>query len=320
MRALIVFAAVLTVAQAMQASAVNVLVSTQSLSGIVKAVGGEYVDVRVLVPPGVDPHSYEPNPVDVSSALDWADVVVVGGPSHTRVEEMLDYLRGSGYTKALFIGYEDYVEMGLHLLEYRGSPNPHGYVWGAKSMGAVARAVAEALSTVDPGHASYYLSRAEFISEAAGLHVSSLSGLKVAVYSLVDYYMAAEAGAEVVLVVVQEPGAEPDPGSIRALLDYAGSLDALIVSELDLRLSRNAWQVIARFNEAGGRVALVPLGDTSYDPLSALSASVWAVRSPITGDGYESGCVGSPIMLVAAGIVGASIGFMVALAWARRAS
>ncbi len=309
------------VAQA--AEAVSVAATTQPLASLVSLVGGEYVSVYSIVPPGADPHSYEPGPQELQEALSGADVVVASGPSHTRVEEFLEYLASTGSLNAILVDYRDYEREGLELAEYGGSVNPHGYVWGPRSIGALANAIAKALAAVDPARADYYHARAEMIAETAGSYVGSLEGLRVAIYSPADYYVVAEAGAEVVLILASEPSAEPDPGALRALLSGESGVDVLVVSALDLRLSRAASTIASEYAERGGRVAYIPVGDPGYDPLSAIAASVWAVRNALaSGPGQPAGTgegLGAWDALVA-GLLGFTLGVGVTVAWARRAS
>jgi len=59
-------------------SALKVVATTPQVADIVKQVGGEAVDVTTLLPPGADPHDYEPKPRAVAAIAD-ADVVFRSG-------------------------------------------------------------------------------------------------------------------------------------------------------------------------------------------------------------------------------------------------
>ena len=69
-----------TLAQNQQASQVRVkVVSTSSIIGDwARQVGGEGVRVEDMIPPGVDPHSYQPGARDIVSVAD-ADLVLSVG-------------------------------------------------------------------------------------------------------------------------------------------------------------------------------------------------------------------------------------------------
>jgi zinc/manganese transport system substrate-binding protein len=46
----------------------TILTTTSIIADIVQQVGGEYVAIKSLIPPGVDPHGYEPQPQDLVAA------------------------------------------------------------------------------------------------------------------------------------------------------------------------------------------------------------------------------------------------------------
>jgi zinc transport system substrate-binding protein len=55
----------------------------------VRAIGGERVEPTLLLPPGMEPHSFEPTPLDVVT-LSRADVLIYnGGSGELWVEEIL---------------------------------------------------------------------------------------------------------------------------------------------------------------------------------------------------------------------------------------
>jgi ABC-type Zn uptake system ZnuABC Zn-binding protein ZnuA len=56
----------------------RVLATTSIVADVVAAVGGSRIEVSALVPPGVDPHAFEPTPQDVRSVAD-AQVVFENG-------------------------------------------------------------------------------------------------------------------------------------------------------------------------------------------------------------------------------------------------
>ncbi len=60
------------------AKTVNAVASFSVLADMVAQIGGEHVQVKSLVGPNGDPHSFEPTPQD-SQALAKADVVFVSG-------------------------------------------------------------------------------------------------------------------------------------------------------------------------------------------------------------------------------------------------
>lgn len=56
----------------------KVVATTTLVGDIVKQVGGEQIEVDVLIPPGVDEHGFEPAPKDIAS-ISRADLVFING-------------------------------------------------------------------------------------------------------------------------------------------------------------------------------------------------------------------------------------------------
>jgi ABC-type Zn uptake system ZnuABC Zn-binding protein ZnuA len=60
------------------ASPIRVIAAEGFLADMIRQVGGERVEVKSLIPPGVEPHGYEPTPQDVA-AVAGARLLVVNG-------------------------------------------------------------------------------------------------------------------------------------------------------------------------------------------------------------------------------------------------
>lgn len=71
-----------------EASGVTVITSNFPLYDFVRAIGGERVDVTMLIKPGVESHSFEPTPKDMI-AIEKADLFLyMGGESEAWVESL----------------------------------------------------------------------------------------------------------------------------------------------------------------------------------------------------------------------------------------
>jgi zinc/manganese transport system substrate-binding protein len=74
--------------------AVDVVVSTTQLGDIVRAVGGEAVDVHQILRPNTDPHDYEPRPRDIQQTAGAQLVVTSGDRLDAWMGEVLDNAGG----------------------------------------------------------------------------------------------------------------------------------------------------------------------------------------------------------------------------------
>ena len=141
-----------------------------------RAAAGELAEVRLLLPPGAESHSYEPTPADILAVRDCDLFVYLGGESDHWVDTILDNIDFQGRALRMV----DCVELleeetreGMQTLpghshEEHGG-HGHGevtemdeHVWTApRNAAAITRTVGEALAAADPGHGGDYRSNAE---------------------------------------------------------------------------------------------------------------------------------------------------------------
>lgn len=141
-----------------EAGKLTIVATTGMVADVVKAVGGDRVEVRTLMGPGVDPHLYKASPGDVS-ALQAADAVFYTGLFlEGKLAEVLSNLARSKPVVAI----GDAVPVADRLTE-PGKPDvadPH--VWFDPNLWAMTVGpVSEALVKLDPTHAEEYTRRAE---------------------------------------------------------------------------------------------------------------------------------------------------------------
>lgn len=131
-----------------------VWVSLPPQAWLAESVGGERVEVEVLLPPGASPHTYEPTPRQVVT-LDRARLYLAVGHPHLTFERRL--------SQKVFADREDLVRLDLWSHAPGGwqpesSADPH--VW--LDPGVIERAAADltgALETLDPAGRDFYRRR-----------------------------------------------------------------------------------------------------------------------------------------------------------------
>jgi manganese/iron transport system substrate-binding protein len=262
---LVTFATVLAVASGSActtppaAAGLPVVTTTTVLADLVANVGGSDVAVSSLVPPGGDPHTFDPSPGDVAR-ISEARLVFVNGlgldewtielaedadvPSD-RVIELAEDLPGVEYIEgeAHDDAHEDEPagsDDASHDQHTGEAVNPHLWLDVSYAAAYVAR-IAEHLSAADPAHAPGYRDRAAayrdrlFALDAwAREQLGALSPESRRIVSFHDAlpYFARAYGLEVVGVVVEAPGQDPSAGEIADLVDAIRSSGVrAIVSE-----------------------------------------------------------------------------------------
>lgn len=100
-----------------EGEALNVVATTNIIGDVVGQVGGEHINLTMLMPVGADPHSFEPTPREVSTIAD-ADVVFVNG--FQLEETLLPVIENSGIAPEHIIP----ISVGINTIEF-GSDHDH---------------------------------------------------------------------------------------------------------------------------------------------------------------------------------------------------
>jgi ABC-type Zn uptake system ZnuABC Zn-binding protein ZnuA len=135
----------------------KVVATTNIVGDVVVNIGGEQINLTVLMPPGVDPHTFEPTPQDVVAVSD-AHVLFVNGAG---LEEFLGPLLESAGAENKTVS----VSQGVELLggedgQHEHSVDPHTWT-NPNNVIVWVRNVESALIALDPSNAGEYQVNAE---------------------------------------------------------------------------------------------------------------------------------------------------------------
>jgi ABC-type Zn uptake system ZnuABC Zn-binding protein ZnuA len=123
-----------------------IVASASMLTDITQNIGGNLIDVKMIVPIGGDPHIYEPTPGDVA-LVNKADLIFINGLTF---EGWINELIENSGSKATTIT----VTRGIDVLtsqQYRNSSDPHA--WMSAANGRIyARNIKDALVELLPQH------------------------------------------------------------------------------------------------------------------------------------------------------------------------
>lgn len=148
----------------------KVVASLFPMYDFARAIGGDYVEVSLLLPPGVEPHSFEPRPADMV-LLDRADIFIFTNRYMEPWAEGL--LKGTGSGRLLIVDAgrgvdflrqagEDQGHEGERTHRHGTGQRPDPHIWldfgNAQKMVTV---ISEALISRDPGHRDIYTKNAE---------------------------------------------------------------------------------------------------------------------------------------------------------------
>lgn len=245
------------------------------------AVVGDTATVVTVVPPGTEPHGYEPSP-SIIRDVDDARAFVTLGVEFAQFETSLaqatraPIIDASAGVELLDVeghdhGDEEQTEErneDEHAEEHAGK-DPH--IWTSpKNMAKMVDNIATQMAAIDPQRAAVYERNAQqYKRELDALDASYREGLAscrtrtILVNHQAFSYLAREYAIKQVAITGLEPESEPTPQQIRAIIDQARAEDIKYVLMEDL-VDPRVGQTIAL--EAGTKTLTLNPGEGTSDP------------------------------------------------------
>lgn len=229
-----------------------VFVSILPQADFVRQLGGDRVEVSVMMPPGANEHNYEPDTGQLK-ALSKADLYVKVG--HLPFEDAWMERFISTNRDMLVVDSSQSIEMIEH--------NPH--IWLSPRLVKIqAETISAALVQLDSQNQDYYLQRKKiFLKELDKLDqeiTATLSGVKgksFLVYHPAWGYFARDYGLQE--IAIEEHGKEPGAREMSRVIDYAKKNQIKTIFDSSQHSTHSADAIAA---ELDARVVLL-------DPLPA---------------------------------------------------
>jgi zinc transport system substrate-binding protein len=219
---------------------------------MVRAVAGDRVDVLVLVPPGSDPHTYEPSPQQLEQASRASLYLTLG--SVLPVEDTLSRRLPSLNPGLVVVD----TSAGVEFLGEGASRDPHIWLSPGNAVIMVGH-IKDALIMADPSNETAYRAGAgDYIRQIEDLNHTisgSFAGKEnrtVMVSHPAWAYFARD--YNLTIISIEEEGKEPTPGELAALVERSRESGVTVIFADALEPRRNA-EVIAA--EIGATVETV---------------------------------------------------------------
>jgi len=150
---------------------VQVVGAENEYANVASQIGGPYVQVHaVMSNPNTDPHSFEASP-SVAQVVSAARLVIQNGVGYDTFMNKIEAAAPNPARKVIdvqdLLGLPD------------STPNPHLW-YSPATMPAVARAIADDLSTLDPSHASTFVANLTKFDDSLTAWLGDIEALKVA--------------------------------------------------------------------------------------------------------------------------------------------
>jgi ABC-type Zn uptake system ZnuABC Zn-binding protein ZnuA len=197
---------------------VKVVTTLTVLADLIGQVGGDRVEVKALVPPGGEPHTYQPAPNDMKTVAQ-ARLIFYNG---AHLEEWIDEtIRHAGKPNVPIV----VLSQGLPMIEEAGGePNPHLWLDVANAKAYVG-AIRDHLTKVDAANAGYYADRAKaYLAQLGELDAwiqAEVAKIPATRRKLVTFHGAfpyfAKRYGFTLQGVVASPGKEPSARQLTAL-------------------------------------------------------------------------------------------------------
>jgi zinc transport system substrate-binding protein len=240
---------------------IGIMVSVGPQAEFAKAVGGDKVKVMVMVPPGADPHSYEPLPSQMEE-LSKARLYLAVGSSLNFELSYLDRIRSMNpqmkvVNTSAGITYIPSTEEG------EGGNDPHVWV-SPRNARIMVENIYQAMVQTDPQNQGYYQeNRNQYLAQLDALDQNITSSLqniknhKILVYHPSWGYFCRDYGLE--QVAIEQEGKEPSPQYLAQLVNGAKA-EQIQVIFVSPQFSQKSAQTLA--TEIGARVVVVnPLAE-----------------------------------------------------------
>jgi zinc transport system substrate-binding protein len=219
---------------------IRAVVSIAPLGEFVREVGGERVQVIVLVPPGAEPHTFEPSPSQIKEVA-GADLYVQNGAG---LEFWMDSLL-SANNKMLVVD----SSKGISLLSEDGEADLH--IWlSLRNAEQQVRNICDGLSKLDPaGEEAYlrnrdgYLSRLEGLDQELKVTFARDEGRIFIVHHPAWTYFARDYG--LVQVPIMEGEKEPGPRHLSEVIEL-GRKNNITAVFVEPEYNPRAAEVIAQ--------------------------------------------------------------------------
>lgn len=270
-----------------RAAALPVTVSIPPQAHFVEAIGGEHVDVQVMVPANAEPVTYEPTPrqmaalsqaklyfaIGVPFEQGWLPRFQAANAEMTTVDTIANIRRHPMVSHDDHAGH-DKNEPG----DERAGADPH--VWLSPALVRLqAESIRDALIQADPDHAqAYHQGFRRFVEQIHAVDEAILASLadlpadsrRFLVFHPAFGYFARSYGLEQMAIEVE--GKEPGPRELARIIDNARGHGIRVIF-IEPQFAHGAARTIAR--EIGGEVlTLDPLARDWTAGMQAIAATL----------------------------------------------
>ncbi|MGD9118061.1 MAG: zinc ABC transporter substrate-binding protein [Dehalococcoidia bacterium] len=268
---------------------IGVAVTIMPQAEFVESIGGDKVEVTVMVPSGASPHTYEPTPSQMIALSDARLYAKVGSGVEFELtwmdnliaqnEDMLIVDCSEGVELQEMAAADEHEHEGE---EAEGEEHEHGamdpHIWLSPQNAIImVRNIADGLIQIDPDNRDYYeQNRDDYIEQLTQLDSDIREGLAgvtnrvFMVFHPAFGYFASE--YNLTMLAIEDEGKEPTMAGMEYLIEQAEENNIKVVFA-EPQYNQQSADVVAE--EIGGVVVLInPLASDYIDSLRAVLAEM----------------------------------------------
>lgn len=225
---------------------IKVVTTVAPLEEFIKSVGGDKIEVSVMVPPGAEPHTFEPNPSQMRQVAE-ADLYVQNGAGlefwMDRILQVNEEMTIVDSSKGI-----DFVQESPEEID------PHIWI-SLRNAAMQVKNICDGLIEVDPANKEYYLENRDSYLQSLGsldAEFNNTFGSKEKRIFIVHHpawtYFARDYGLEQVPLMENEK--EPGPKYLSEVIDLAKKNNITTIF-VEPEFNPKSAEVIAREMDAG---------------------------------------------------------------------
>jgi len=143
---------------------INIITTVFPVYDFVRQIGGDYVNASLLLPPGVESHSYEPTPADIINISQSDGFIYVGGESDTWINSLLGGTLQDVRTLKIMDCVDVLEEQSVNETDSvsTGEAEYDEHVWTSiKNAILITEKITDMLCEIDNQHSNYYRQNAD---------------------------------------------------------------------------------------------------------------------------------------------------------------
>lgn len=252
----LIYLASLQQEQSESSDKIGVVVTVPPQAEFVNKVGGDKVEVMLMVPPGADPHTYEPLPKQLKQVSNARIYYEVGSGMEFELV-WLDKIQSIN-PQLVMVNSSQGIQFIPNTAENEPGNDPHVWV-SPKNAQIMVQNIYNSLVQTDPANQDYYAkNRDQYLQELDELDkniTESLKGkenTKILVYHPAWGYFSRDYHLQ--QIAIESGGKEPTPQEMASLIDLAKKENIRVIFVEPQYSPKNA-EVIAQ--QIGGQVVVV---------------------------------------------------------------